>query len=245
VSSKETPKHIAIVMDGNGRWAQARGLPRVAGHEMGVQSVKSSVKSCLTHQVPALTLFAFSRENWLRPQHEVEFLMNLFLSALQEHVDELSAQGVQLRFVGERTAFSADLQQLMRDAEKQTLSNKALVLTIAMNYSGRWDIVQACQNIAKAVKSGEVDDSEINDALIQRHLSLSDLPEPDLLIRTSGEIRISNFILWQLAYTELYFTDTYWPDFDEAAFLSALNAYRARDRRFGTLPGSLREVRYA
>jgi undecaprenyl diphosphate synthase len=245
VSSKETPNHIAIVMDGNGRWAQARGLPRVEGHKMGVQAVNEAVKSCLIHQVPALTLFAFSRENWLRPQLEVDFLMNLFLSALKEHVGELSAQGVRLRFVGERSAFSSDLQQLMSDAEKQTLSNEALILTIAMNYSGRWDIVQACQIIAKAVKSGEVHEANINDALIQQHLSLADLPEPDLLIRTSGEIRISNFILWQLAYTELYFTETYWPDFDEAAFVLALNAYRARDRRFGTIQSSINEVKYA
>jgi undecaprenyl diphosphate synthase len=245
VSSKETPNHIAIVMDGNGRWAQARGLPRVSGHEMGVQSVKSSVKSCLTHGVPALTLFAFSRENWLRPQPEVDFLMNLFLSALKEHVSELSAQGVRLQFVGERSAFSPDLQALMHEAEHQTASNQALVLTIAMNYSGRWDIVQACQKIAHAVQAGEVSADAVNDALIEQRLSLSDLPEPDLLIRTSGEIRISNFMLWQLAYTELYFTETYWPDFDEAAFLLALNAYRMRDRRFGTLQSSIKEVDYA
>lgn len=228
MSSNERPKHIAIVMDGNGRWAQARGLPRVAGHERGVQSVIASVKSCLKYQVPALTLFAFSRENWLRPQHEVEFLMNLFLSALQEHVSELFEQGVRLRFVGERSAFSADLQALMQEAETRTGSNHDLILSIAMNYSGRWDLTQAFQKIKNLP-------GNVTEAQIQANLCLSDLPEPDLLIRTSGELRISNFMLWQLAYTELYFTEIYWPDFDEAAFLSALSAYRARDRRFGSI----------
>lgn len=241
----ETPNHIAIVMDGNGRWAQSRGLPRVAGHEMGVRSVKSVVKSCLTHSVPALTLFAFSSENWQRPPQEVAFLMNLFLSALQEHVAELAAQGVRVRFVGDRTAFSPDLQQLMKQAEKQTKSNEALVLNIAMNYSGRWDLVQACQKIAKECKQGCIEESEIDADLIQHHLCLADLPEPDLFIRTSGEVRISNFMLWQLAYTELYFTDTLWPDFDDAAFLLALNAYRARDRRFGKVQESGLEVEHA
>jgi undecaprenyl diphosphate synthase len=245
VSNQESPNHIAIVMDGNGRWAQARGLPRVAGHEMGVRSVKAVVNSCLTHAVPVLTLFAFSRENWQRPPQEVAFLMDLFLSALQEHVDELAAQGVRVRFVGDRAAFSHDLQQLMRQAEKQTKTNKAMILNIAMNYSGRWDIVQACQKIAKEVKQGCIDDSEIDSDLIQHYLCLADLPEPDLFIRTSGEIRISNFMLWQLAYTELYFTDTFWPDFDEAAFFSAITAYRARDRRFGKVQVTEREAEHA
>lgn len=235
MSNQEVPNHIAIVMDGNGRWAQARGLPRVAGHEMGVRAVKSAVKSCLAHHVPVLSLFAFSLENWQRPAHEVEFLMDLFLNALQEHVTELSAQGVRLRFVGERTVFSNDLQQLMRQAEKQTKSNATLSLNIAMNYSGRWDIVNACQKIAKEVKQGDLDEVQIDEALIQRHLCLAQLPDPDLFIRTSGEIRISNFMLWQLAYTELFFTDTYWPDFNETVFVQALEAYRARDRRFGKL----------
>lgn len=235
MSTNETPKHIAIVMDGNGRWAQARGLPRVAGHEMGVRSVKSVVKSCLTHGVPVLSLFAFSLENWQRPEHEVEFLMDLFLTTLQEQVEELAVQGVRLRFIGDRSAFSSDLQQLMRQAEKQTKTNTSLSLNIAMNYSGRWDIVQACQKIAKEVKQGCVSESEIDSELIQHYLCLADLPEPDLFVRTSGEIRISNFMLWQLAYTELYFTETYWPDFDEEAFLCALSAYRARDRRFGNV----------
>lgn len=243
--AKETPNHIAIVMDGNGRWAQTRGLPRVAGHEMGVRSVKSCVKSCLTHGVPVLTLFAFSRENWQRPQHEVEFLMDLFLSALHEHVAELKEQGVRLLFVGERSAFSDDLQQLMRESETSTQDNTALHLNIAMNYSGRWDILQACQKIAQAMSRGELREEEITDARFQQHLCFADLPEPDLLIRTSGEQRISNFMLWQLAYTELYFTETYWPDFDEAAFNAALSAYRARDRRFGKIASPEQESEHA
>lgn len=242
---KEVPKHIAIVMDGNGRWAQARGLPRVAGHERGVHSVKSTVRACLTHKVSVLTLFAFSLENWQRPSHEVEFLMDLFLSALQEQVEELSKQGVSLRFIGERSAFSPELKQLMRQAEKDTKNNKALILNIAMNYSGRWDITQACTRIAREVKQGCLAETEIDDTLISQHLALADLPEPDLFIRTSGEIRISNFMLWQLAYTELYFTETFWPDFDAAAFDATLEAFRARNRRFGKISSDEREVQDA
>lgn len=245
MSPKETPNHIAIVMDGNGRWAQARGLPRVAGHEMGVRSVKSVVKSCLTHAVPVLTLFAFSSENWQRPPEEVAFLMDLFLSALQEHVPELSAQGVRLRFVGDRAAFSDDLQQLMTEAEEQTFDNTALVLNIAMNYSGQWDILQACQKIAHDTKHGLIVEADINNDLISARLCFADQPDPDLFIRTSGEIRISNFMLWQLAYTELYFTETYWPDFDAPAFQMALDAYRRRDRRFGKVQSAEHEVEYA
>lgn len=245
MTGKDTPKHIAIVMDGNGRWAQARNLPRIAGHEKGVRSVKNAIKSCLEHKVPALTLFAFSRENWARPEQEVEFLMDLFLHTLQENLAELSEQGVRLRFVGDRAAFSSDLQHLMRQAEKDTQKNEALMLNIAMNYSGRWDIAMACQKVAKAVKQGCLDESEIDVNLLHHYLSLSDLPEPDLFIRTSGEVRISNFMLWQLAYTELYFTELYWPDFDEKAFAQALEAFAQRERRFGRLDMPNQDVTYA
>jgi len=232
-------------MDGNGRWAQARNLPRIAGHEKGVRSVKSAVKSCIEHHVSVLTLFAFSRENWARPEQEVEFLMDLFLHTLQENVSELSAQGVRLRFVGDRTAFSRELQQLMRQAEKDTQTNDKLSLNIAMNYSGRWDIANACQKIAKAVKQGALNESEIDVNLINHYIALSELPEPDLFIRTSGEIRISNFMLWQLAYTELYFTELYWPDFDSKAFEAALESFADRERRFGQLDSNPKDVTYA
>lgn len=229
------PAHIAIVMDGNGRWAGARHLPRVAGHQAGVSTVKTIINACIEEKIPTLTLFAFSCENWQRPPQEVSFLMDLFLSTLQNNLEELHGHGVRIRFIGDRSAFSQDMQRMMRTSEKQTAENRIINLNIAMNYSGRWDITQAMVRIAKAVKNEGIQLDEIDESVIGHHTCLAELPEPDLFIRTSGECRISNFMLWQLAYTELYFTDVYWPDFDAAHLKEALAAYAKRDRRFGKI----------
>lgn len=229
----QKPAHVAIVMDGNGRWASARNLPRVSGHQAGVVTVKTIINACIEEHIPTLTLFAFSCENWQRPPQEVSFLMDLFLHTVQSNLEELHGYGVRLRFIGERAAFSQDMQRMMRVSEKQTADNTVINVNIAMNYSGRWDITQAVTRIAKAVKNDCIHLDEIDESVIGHHTALSELPAPDLFIRTSGEYRISNFMLWQLAYTELYFTPVYWPDFDAAAFKLALQDYAKRDRRFG------------
>lgn len=227
------PHHVAIVMDGNGRWAEARGMPRIAGHEQGVATVRSTVQACIANDIPVLTLFAFSCENWQRPAQEVNFLMNLFFVTLQSHLTELIQQGVSLRFIGDRTAFEPSMQALMADAEAASHDNKRLILNLAMNYSGRWDIVQASRRMAEALPTlGRTPDS-VDQVLFASYLSIASLPDPDLFIRTSGEQRISNFMLFQLAYTELYFTDVPWPDFTPAVFESALQAFALRDRRYG------------
>lgn len=231
----QKPAHVAIVMDGNGRWASARDLPRVAGHQAGVAAVKTIINACIQEQIPILTLFAFSCENWQRPEQEVSFLMDLFLNTLQSNLDELHSHGAKIRFIGDRAAFSQDMQRMMRVSEKQTADNTVVNVNIAMNYSGRWDIVQAMRRIAKAVKNDCIHLDEIDEKVIGHHTALSELPAPDLFIRTSGEHRISNFMLWQLAYTELYFTEVYWPDFDAVAFKTALLDYAKRDRRFGKI----------
>ncbi len=223
------PMHVAIVMDGNGRWAEAQGLPRIAGHKRGVEAVKSTVQACISKRIPVLTLFAFSRENWQRPQQEVNFLMDLFLSTLEAHLDSLIAKGVALRFIGDRSAFSPKMQSLMKDAENHSAQNNTLILNLAMNYSGRWDMVQAC---GKMLASNP---SVVTESLLASHLSLAGLPDPDLFIRTSGEQRISNFMLFQLAYTELFFTPVAWPDFSPSVLQEALDAYAVRDRRFGAV----------
>ncbi|MFI4956875.1 MAG: polyprenyl diphosphate synthase [Gammaproteobacteria bacterium] len=225
--------HVAIVMDGNGRWAEARGLPRIAGHERGVQAVKSTVQACIAQGVSILTLFAFSCENWQRPVQEVNFLMNLFFVTLQSHLDELIQQGVSLRFIGDRSAFSEEMQRLMKDAEARSINNDRLMLNLAMNYSGRWDVFQACKRMVEDLAQQQLPSSTINEQLFTQYLSVGDLPDPDLFIRTSGEQRISNFMLFQLAYTELYFTPVSWPDFTPAVFEEALHAYALRDRRYG------------
>lgn len=227
------PRHVAIVMDGNGRWAAQRKLPRHAGHKAGVKSVRTSVEQSVKHGIEVLTLFAFSSENWKRPQKEVTLLMELFMVALQREVKRLNRNNVQLRVIGDRSAFSGKLQQRIASAEADTAGNDGLVLQIAANYGGRWDIVQAVRYLAKRVESGELPADQITESAIASALSFSDLPDPDLFIRTGGEQRISNFMLWQSAYTELYFTDDYWPDFDAGAFDSALRYYAGRQRRFG------------
>jgi undecaprenyl diphosphate synthase len=225
-AEQELPRHVAIIMDGNGRWAQQRHLPRFAGHKSGVKPARMVVEVCAKLNIDALTLFAFSSENWKRPRKEVDLLMSLFVSSLREEAESLHNNNSRMRVIGDRTAFSEKLQKLIDEVETLTTNNDGMTLAIAANYGGRWDILQAAQ---RAVAENKTIDEE----QFTQYLSLSDLPEPDLFIRTGGEHRISNFLLWQLAYTELYFTDTLWPDFDKARFAEAMRDYAGRQRRFG------------
>ena len=220
-------------MDGNGRWAKQRGWPRTAGHREGVKSVRAVVEECVRRGIGTLTLFAFSSENWQRPRAEVNILMELFMTALRGEVKRLRENGVRLRIIGERGAFPEKLQQRIAEAESQTAGNRELNLQVAANYGGRWDITQAARRLALAVQAGQLDPQTIDESALTRCLSFPDLPEPDLFIRTGGEQRLSNFVLWQSAYAELYFTDTLWPDFDAAAFGQALDDFARRQRRFG------------
>nr|VFJ72689.1 MAG: undecaprenyl diphosphate synthase [Candidatus Kentron sp. FW] len=232
-ATPKIPRHIAIIMDGNGRWATHRHLPRIAGHRAGLDSVRRVVRICSEKGIEVLTLFAFSSENWQRPHEEVGLLMNLFMSALEQEVKKLDEHNVRLRIIGDRSAFSVKLQQVIEESERITRNNTGLTLVIAANYGGRWDFNQATRSIARRVAQGELHPESIGPETIQLHLCLHDLPEPDLFIRTSGEKRISNFLLWQIAYTELYFTDVLWPDFDHNALEEALAFYASRQRRFG------------
>lgn len=227
------PKHIAIIMDGNGRWAKQRLLPRVAGHQQGAESVRTIVTLCSKKGIKFLTLFAFSSENWQRPKTEIDFLLSLFLRTLKTETESLHKNNIRLQIIGNKLAFSEELQEAMRDAESLTQNNTGLQVNLALNYGGRWDIVEATRRISEKVQQGTLDPKEINQALLQQEISLADCPEPDLLIRTSGEYRISNFLLWQCAYTELYFTQTHWPDFREEEFEKALQDFTTRCRRFG------------
>lgn len=220
-------------MDGNGRWAKLRDEPRHKGHRQGVKSVKHIVKACIKNNIRYLTLFAFSSENWKRPSTEVGFLMDLFLTALGSELRELDSNGVQLRFIGDRSHIPANVQRAMEDGETQTAGNSTLTLVIAVSYGGHWDITQATQQIAQRVANNELKPQEISESELADNLSTVGIPAPDLFIRTGGERRISNFLLWQLAYTELYFTDTLWPDFNEMAFGIALKDYAKRQRRYG------------
>ncbi len=224
------PRHVAIIMDGNGRWAKKHLLPRFAGHRQGVRTVRTMVRCCLERGIEYLTLFAFSSENWRRPQDEVSLLMQLFVRVLREEVRKLDRNGVRLRVIGDLTRFEPDLQALIDASEQRTAANSRLVLTIAANYGGRWDILQAVKRM-QMEHPGRGDEWDEGD--LTRHLAMSYAPEPDLFIRTGGEQRISNFLLWQLAYSELYFTDVLWPEFDADAFDAALAWYRQRERRFG------------
>lgn len=224
------PQHVAVIMDGNGRWAKKRFMPRVAGHVKGVELLREMVRACLERGIQYLTLFAFSSENWRRPQDEVTLLMQLFVKALEQEVEKLDRNGVRLRVIGDLTPFEPRLRELIRQAEEKTAGNTRLDLTIAANYGGRWDITQAMNQMLAAhpeKRAGWIE------ADLEPHLSMSYAPEPDLFIRTGGEERISNFLLWQLAYTELYFTPTLWPDFDTAEFDKAIVSYQQRERRFG------------
>jgi undecaprenyl diphosphate synthase len=227
------PRHVAVVMDGNGRWAKQRFLPRTAGHKAGVKATRRIVELCVKNRIGALTLFAFSSENWNRPDQEVSSLMSLFLSTLNTEINKLHEQGVCIRFIGDRSRFSDRLRSSISDAESMTAANQRLDLNIAANYGGRWDIVNAARSLARKVGQGQISEEQIDDQTFGAELCLHGLPEPDLMIRTGGEQRISNFLLWQIAYTELFFTDTLWPDFDEAAFDQALDWFSRRQRRFG------------
>lgn len=227
------PRHIAIIMDGNGRWARQRGRPRASGHQAGFRTTRDIVEACGRQQIEALTLFAFSSENWKRPQQEVGLLMDLFLRALKSEVSKLCENNVKIRFIGERSAFQAKLQQEMDNAENLTQNNTGLKLAIAVNYGGRWDIVNAARQLAFQVHAGQLNPEDIDIDTFSRHVSLSEISEPDLFIRTGGEKRISNYLLWHLAYTELYFTDVLWPDFSELELANALDFYAGRQRRFG------------
>lgn len=230
------PKHIAIVMDGNGRWAQNRGLARIEGHKAGVESVKTIIRSCIEKSIPCLSLFAFSSENWRRPADEVNFLMELFIAALQNELAELHQHGIQMRFTGDKSQLSPKLQEQMIEAQLLTKNNKALILNIVVNYGGKWDVLTAAKKMTQAVLDGALKIDEIDEEVFSQFLDTHGLPEPDLLIRTSGELRVSNFFLWQLAYTELYFTDVHWPDFSKQELDLALASFTKRKRRFGQVP---------
>ena len=223
------PRHIAMIMDGNGRWATKRFLPRVAGHVKGVDAVHGIVEACVARGVEYLTLFAFSSENWRRPADEVSLLMRLFVTALEREVAKMHANGIRLKVVGDLTRFDAKLQQMIADAERRTANNTRLTVTICANYGGRWDIMQAVGKMVAAYPQAR----DFSEDQLAPHLAMAYAPEPDLFIRTGGEERISNLLLWQLAYAELYFTDTYWPDFDAAALDAAISSYQQRERRFG------------
>jgi len=227
------PRHVAIIMDGNGRWASQRNRPRTWGHREGVKSVRAVVEESVRRGVGTLTLFAFSSENWRRPAAEVSILMNLFMSTLRGEVRRLHENGVRLRIIGERSAFAEKLQCRIADAEALTAQNDRLILQIAANYGGRWDITQAARRLVADVRAGRLDAAAIDEAALAARLSFADQPDPDLFIRTGGEKRLSNFILWQSAYTELYFTDLLWPEFDAQAYGRALDDFSRRQRRFG------------
>jgi undecaprenyl diphosphate synthase len=227
------PRHVAIIMDGNGRWAKARHRPRTMGHQAGLKAVRASVEHCLKRRIGALTLFAFSSENWQRPEGEVKRLMELFLKAIEREVDQLDETGVRLRFVGDLTAFESTLAAAMQQAEARTRNNTTLQLSIAVNYGGRWDIANAARQMAVEVQAGRIDPAQISVETMAPYFALSDVEAPDLFIRTGGEHRISNFLLWQLAYTELFFSDVLWPDFGAEEFDRALSAFAGRERRFG------------
>ncbi len=229
----DLPKHVAIIMDGNGRWAKQRLLPRVAGHQQGVESVRAIIEAAAKRGIPYLTLFTFSSENWRRPESEIHFLFSLFLKSLKNELKTLHENQIRLKVIGDRSAFPGELRAAIQEAETLTQDNRKMQLNIAFNYGGRWDILEATRQIAEAIRANHLQPAQITDEIFAKQLALSDCPDPDLLIRTSGEYRISNFLLWQLAYTELYFTETYWPDFREAQFEAALQSYAKRQRRFG------------
>ena len=237
----EVPRHVAIIMDGNGRWARARRLPRIAGHRRGVEAVRATVRACAERGVEFLTLFAFSSENWRRPAEEVALLMQLFQAALSSEVEKLHKSGVRLKVVGDTERFGPKIRRLIERGERLTAENRRLTLTVAANYGGRWDILQALSRLMKEGPALE----EIREDLLSPYLAMSYAPEPDLFIRTGGEQRISNFLLWQLAYAELYFTETLWPDFGAAALDEAIASYRRRERRFGRTSEQVQQAKRA
>lgn len=236
------PQHVAIIMDGNGRWAERQGQPRVWGHKKGVEAVRRSVSFCRELGIPSLTLFAFSSENWRRPEDEVSTLMQLFLMVLQTEVKTLHKHNVRLKVVGDLSAFSDKLKANIDKAEQLTANNTALTLNIAANYGGRWDITHAAQQLAEQVQAGQLQPQQITEALLAQHIQMHDQPELDLLIRTGGDLRISNFLLWQAAYAEFWFTQTLWPDFDQQVFSEAIAAFVNRERRFGCTGEQIRQL---
>jgi undecaprenyl diphosphate synthase len=233
ISPARKPRHVAIIMDGNGRWAERRHRPRSLGHRAGARAVRTCLEFCLAEGVESLTLFAFSSENWNRPAEEVGALMKLFLRLLDHEVDELDRRGVRIRFIGERGGFPGEIQDRMARAEGQTAGNRAISLNIAAGYGGRWDIARAARQLAMDATAGKIDAAAIDESVVAGYLSLAEQPEPDLFIRTGGDLRISNFLLWQLAYTELWFTETLWPDLDATILRQAFDDFAARERRFG------------
>jgi len=244
-SRSHVPLHVAVIMDGNGRWAKARGLPRIAGHRKGVERVRDMVTACVEKGIKHLTLFAFSSENWRRPPQEVRLLMELFMSALESEVKKLHKNNVRFRVVGDLGRFGEKIVARIRQSEMLTRENTAMTLTIAANYGGRWDIAQACAELARLAARGEIDPNAITEESLEPFLSMAGIPEPDLFIRSGGEQRISNFLLWQLAYTELFFTPVLWPDFDRAQFEQALASYAGRQRRFGLTGEQIEAARHA
>jgi undecaprenyl diphosphate synthase len=233
ITQNGLPRHIAIIMDGNGRWAQKRFMPRAFGHQAGVKAVRKIVEHSANRGIEVLTLFAFSSENWRRPKEEVSLLMKLFVETLKREISTLDKNNICVRFIGDRSAFPDTLQQIMTEGEARTKDNKALTLVIAANYGGHWDIAQAFQKVVDKMATGELTKQPISPLLVSEHLSTAGLPHPDLFIRTGGEQRVSNFLLWQLAYAEFYFTDTLWPDFNQNSLNEAINSFKGRQRRFG------------
>ncbi len=227
------PRHLAIIMDGNNRWAKQRGLGGVEGHRAGAKAVKATVENCARAGVEVLTVYAFSSENWRRPKAEVEGLMTLFLESLAQEVPQLNENGIRLQFIGDLNAFNAELQSQMRESMAMTAANKGMIFAVAVNYGGHWDIANACQQLAEQVQVGALQPAEITPEKVQQYIALGDLPLPDLLIRTGGEERVSNFLLWQIAYAEFYFTPIFWPDFDKQELEKAFTLYQGRQRRFG------------
>jgi undecaprenyl diphosphate synthase len=238
-SPSGVPRHIAVIMDGNGRWAAARALPRTAGHGMGVRSVKQIVENCAKRRVEVLTLFAFSSENWQRPREEVSMLMNRFLEALDEEIEGLHRNGIRVRFIGNLSQLSTALRERMESAMRLTAANSGMTLVIAVAYGGRWDIAMAARELASRCAAGQLQSDAIDEAALGSQMALAGLPDPDLLIRTGGEQRISNFLLWNLAYTELYFCDTLWPDFGARELDTAIEHFSRRQRRFGLTPNQV------
>lgn len=235
INKERLPKHIAIIMDGNGRWAQSKGLPRVMGHKAGMKAIRKAVKACSKLGVKILTVYAFSTENWRRPQDEVNYLMNLLVEYMRKEVDELHRNKVKIKMLGDIEALPAQTKKEIEEALSLTKNNEGLQFNIALNYGGRTEILNACKKLAEDVKNGVVDIEAVDEASLQNYLYTGSDPDPDMIIRTSGEQRISNFLLWQGAYSELVFTDLLWPDFDEKALYSAIIEYQSRDRRFGAL----------
>ncbi|MBD2450778.1 isoprenyl transferase [Nostoc sp. FACHB-152] len=239
LNPQHLPQHVAVIMDGNGRWANQRGLPRIAGHRQGAKILKELLRCCKDWGIKALTAYAFSTENWRRPTEEVDFLMLLFEKLLRRELAQMHKEGVRISFIGDLSALPDSLQMQMQRSMAETLNNQAIHFTVAVNYGSRNEITRVCRQVAQLAQQGELNPEDVNENLLEQHLYTAGTSEPDLLIRTSGEMRLSNFLLWQLAYTEMYFTDILWPDFDREAFHQALLSYQKRDRRFGAVKTTL------